>query len=150
MTHDDSCNDTLRRFAFSFPKSAIVSAVLRLMGMKRTTSWVAITDQALEVKLGVVRVAVPLLAITSISPATRSAWSGLGVLEEGSRRVMVASTRGIVALGIDTTRAPCPDLLDFPDARVPSELQLSLEDPEAFMRAMSSACRVPITGATSS
>lgn len=129
------------RFPIKITDNFILEPVMHTFGVKPESSYVELAHDHLEVRMGMwFHETFPLSAVSQVAPSEWPWWGGLGVKLGHHGVGVVGSTENIVNVKF---REP-------QKARVlveveATQLWLSLEDPDGFLRAMSEACKIPVS-----
>src|SRR4051812_41119044 len=129
------------RFPIKITENFILEPTLHVMGVNAETSYVEIADGALDVRMGIwFHDRFPLDQIARIAPSTWPWWGGLGVKLAHHGVGIVGATEGVVNVQFRTEQKAHVVV-----ALHVSQLWISVEDADGFMKALSEKTRVPIS-----
>ena len=132
------------RFAMKITDNFLLEPVLHTFGVKPETSYFEIDGGKLEVRMGIwFHESFALDNIARIAPSDWPWWGGLGVKLHHHGVGVVGTTDGVVNVQLKAEQkvnvivtASC------------SQLWLSVEEPEGFLRALAAATGVPVSNHT--
>ncbi|RYE82421.1 MAG: hypothetical protein EOO75_20725 [Myxococcales bacterium] len=129
------------RYPLKVTENFLLEPVLYSFGVRGETSHATIADGELEVQMGTwLHERIPLTEITRLSPATWPWWGGMGIKLAQHGVGLIGAFEGIVNVQLQAPRKVRVVL----DADC-SQVWLSLDDPDGFLRELSQA-----TGVTTS
>lgn len=134
------------RFPLGITRNLLLKPTLALFGVRSSSSYVDLTDDAMTVRMGRwFDERVPLAAIASFAPSEWPVWGGYGVKLAPREGVgVVASTEGVVHIGF---KRPQP-MRAVIVSRAAERLWLSLADRDGFLSALSTSTGLPISPPT--
>ncbi|MEP7127197.1 MAG: hypothetical protein ABJE95_40055 [Byssovorax sp.] len=129
------------RFALKITDNFLLEPVLHTFGVRPETSYLEIADGKLEVRMGIwFHESFALDNIARVAPSDWPWWGGLGVKLHHHGVGVVGSTEGVV--NVQLKQAQDANVVVTVKA---SQLWLSLEDRDGFLRALGEACHVPVS-----
>jgi hypothetical protein len=131
------------RFPIKITKNLLVGPFMRVFGAGPSVSYVDLEVDAFEVRMGPwFKERFPLAEVSALAPSEWPWWGGLGVKTAPRKGIgVVGSSEGVVNVQFKT---PQPVRLLMVPVKC-AQLWMSFEDPDGFLRAMSDACKVPIS-----
>ena len=129
------------RFAMKITDNFLLEPVLHTFGVKPETSYFEIDGGKLEVRMGIwFHESFALDNIARIAPSDWPWWGGLGVKLHHHGVGVVGSTEGVVNVQLKQEQ----DVNVIVKVKS-SQLWLSAEDRDGFLRALGEACHIPVS-----
>jgi hypothetical protein len=129
------------RFPISITHNFVLEPIMHTFGAKPEVCYAEIEQGALHVRFGAwFDQTIPLGQIASLAPSEWPWWGGLGVKLHDHGVGVVGSTDGVVHVKL---KAPVQVEVVFKVEC--SQLWISFEDPNGFLKALSEATGVPIS-----
>lgn len=129
------------RYPIKITDNFLLEPIMHTFGCRPETSFAEIKDGSLEVSMGIwFHEVVPLSEIARIAPSEWPWWGGLGVKLYHHGIGVVASLDGVA-----NVRFKSPIKMRAVVQVECSQLWISLEDREGFLRALSERCSLPIS-----
>ena len=132
------------RFAMKITDNFLLEPVLHTFGVRPETSYFEIEGGKLEVRMGIwFHESFALDNVARIAPSDWPWWGGLGVKLHHHGVGVVGSTEGVVNVQLEVEQDVCAVV------KVKcSQLWLSVEDQEGFLRVLAEATGVPVSNHT--
>jgi hypothetical protein len=132
------------RFPIKITDNFLLEPLLHTFGVRRETTFVELDADSITVSMGRwFHERIPLDQIAAVAPSSWPWWGGLGVKLHHHGIGVVGSTEGIVNLEFKV-----PLKMHALVIMEVKQLWLSLEDSDGFLRALSAACRLPVSEPT--
>lgn len=129
------------RFPIKITDNFLLEPVLHTFGVKPESSYVELAHDHLEVRMGAwFHETIPLAAVSKVAPSTWPWWGGLGVKLGHHGVGVVGSTENVVV--VQFREAQKVRVLLEVSA---TQLWVSLEDPDGFLKAIAEACKIPVS-----